>query len=174
MILQSSVLIPSVALYSGQVPIGLKEGTFEPSSPLRHMSELRSLIESEAQSKPVLFLYIDGGPDHRLAFLRVQLSLIALFLCLDLDYVCAAQTAPYCSWRNPVERIMSIVNLGLQCVGLARQEMDDENERLPAKAGNMKELRNLLAKHPGFEKAVLDSVESVRIQLVQIPPKGYS
>lgn len=68
-------IIPSVALqidipddisgswYSGQVHIGLKEGTFEPSSPLRHMSELHSLIESEAQSKPVLFLYTDGGPD---------------------------------------------------------------------------------------------------------------
>ena len=32
------------------------------------------------------------------------------------------------SWRNPVERIMSIVNLGLQSVGLARQEMGEEVE----------------------------------------------
>lgn len=51
---------------------------------------------------------------------------------------------------------------------IAQQEMDDENERLAAKAGNMKELQSLLANNPGFEKAVLDSVESVKIQLVQI------
>jgi hypothetical protein len=111
-----------------------KEDSFEPSSPLRHMTELRSLIESEAQSKSVLLLYTDGGPDHRLTFLRVQLSLIALFCCLDLDYLCAARTAPYHSWRNPVKRVMC-----LQCAGLARQEMDDKNEHLAASAGNMKE-----------------------------------
>ena len=196
------------------------------------MSELRLLIESEAQSEPILFLYTVGGPDHRLTVLKVQLSLIALFLSLDLDYVCAARTAPYHSWCraianitidkfcraesgkkesitilvpkhktqttgtamvtargpnlqnlrtffqylrplfpkscNPVERIMSIVNLGLQCVGL---EMDDKNERLAARAGNMKEIRSLLAKHPGFEKAVLNSVGSAEIRK---PSRGYS
>jgi len=29
-------------------------------------------------------------------------------------------------WRNPVERIMSIVNFGLQCVGVMRQKGLDE------------------------------------------------
>lgn len=29
-----------------------------------------------------------------------------------MDYLCAARTAPYHSYRNPVERIMSILNLG--------------------------------------------------------------
>ncbi len=42
----------------------------------------------------------------------VQLSLICLFLKLDLAYLCAGRTAPYHSWRNPVERIMYF---GLQC-----------------------------------------------------------
>ena len=97
--------------YSGKVHISLKEGTFEPSSPIRHASELISLIETDVQSKPILFLYTDGGPDHRLTFIAVQLSLISLFLQLDLDYLYAARTAPYHSWRNPVERIMSVINL---------------------------------------------------------------
>lgn len=30
---------------------------------------------------------------------------------VDLDYLCACRAAPYNSWRNPVERIMSVVNL---------------------------------------------------------------
>ena len=41
---------------------------------------------------------------------------------------------------------MSIVNLGLQCVGLERAQMDEENEPLAAKGGSMKELRNIAAK----------------------------
>ena len=74
----------------------------------------------ESFSKPVLFVYSDGGPDHRLTYMSVKLSLICLFLKLILDYLCAGRTAPYHSWRNPVERVMAILNLGLQCVGLAR------------------------------------------------------
>ena len=41
-----------------------------------------------------LFIYSDGGPDHRLTYVSVQLSLIALFLNLDLDLLVAARTAP--------------------------------------------------------------------------------
>ena len=173
-------IIPSVSLqvsipddisgswYSGKVSIGMKEGAFEPSSPLRHASELCSLIQLDAEEKPILFLYTDGGPDHRLTYVSVQLSLIALFLSLDLDYLCAARTAPFHSWRNPVEHIMSIVNLGLQCVGLARGEMSEDNERLVAKAGSMKEIRKLSLKHPGLKEVAMDSVASAKIRLAQV------
>lgn len=47
---------------------------------------------------------------------------------------------------------MSVVNLGVQCVGLARGEMDEENERLVAKAGTMKEIWKLSLKHPGLKE----------------------
>jgi hypothetical protein len=89
-------LVPSVVLdipipedvseswYSGQVHVGLKEATFEPSSPLRHVSELCPLVRAQAQSKPIMFLYTDGGPDHRLTYLSVQLCLVSLFLELNL------------------------------------------------------------------------------------------
>ncbi len=63
---------------------------------------------------------------RRLTFASVKCTLIALFRKLDLDYLCAARTAPYHSYRNPVERIMSIINLGLQSVGLARRQLDNE------------------------------------------------
>ncbi len=34
-----------------------------------------------------------------------------------------------------------------------RTEMDEENERFAARAGSMKESRNVAAKHPGFKEA---------------------
>ncbi len=90
-------MVPSVALvndipdnigeswYRGQVIVTLKEGAFEPSSPLRHAAELKELLGSLADPvKPVLCLYTDGGPDHRLTYLSIQVSLICLFLSLAL------------------------------------------------------------------------------------------
>lgn len=59
--------------------------------------------------------YPDGGPDHGLTYLSVKLALTRLYLKFDLDYLCAARTAQYhLKYFNPVERIMSILNLGLQ------------------------------------------------------------
>ena len=98
---------------TGQVFASLKDAVFERPSPIRHMAELCEIFRiNDIASVPTLFLYTDGGPDHRLTFISVQISLICLFLKLDLDYLCTARTGPYHSWRNPVERIMSIVNLG--------------------------------------------------------------
>ncbi|PKC59726.1 hypothetical protein RhiirA1_426666 [Rhizophagus irregularis] len=105
--------------YAGKVCIGLKDPIFQPSSPLRHATELFNiLLDENLYNKPVLCLYTDGGPDHHCTYTRVQLLYICLFLALDLDYLVAVRTPPQHSWKNPVERIMSILNLGLQSVGL--------------------------------------------------------
>ena len=48
----------------------------------------------------------------------VKLSMISLFLYLDLNYLCAARTAPYHSFRNPAEQVMSVLNLGFQSIGV--------------------------------------------------------
>ena len=47
---------------------------------------------------------------------------------LECDLLCACKTAPYNFWKNPAKRVMSIVNLGLQCVVLMRDKMADEEE----------------------------------------------
>ena len=114
--------------YDGQVYVGLKEAVFEPSSALRHSTELYHTLLTDIADKPVLFLYTDGGPDHRTTYVSTQLSLIALFINFNLDYLCAARTAPHHSWRNPVERMMSILNLGFQSIGLMRSEMSETAE----------------------------------------------
>ena len=147
-------IIPSVVLqteipeefsgswYDGQVMVMLKEGAFEPSSPARHSTEMATIIKQKVPNHPILFIYSDGGPDHRLTYLSVKLALIALYLKLDLDYLCAARTAPHHSYRNPVERIMSIINLGLQALALARAKMPDEMEALAKNATASKHFAN--------------------------------
>ena len=44
--------------------------------------------------------------------------------------VVAVRTPPYASWKDPAERIMSILNIGLQAVGLMRSEIprSDNND----------------------------------------------
>ena len=105
-------LTPSVAMlidvsesieqsfHRGKVFVIFKENAFQPSSPHRHMAELKKILDDLAPVKPVLLLYTDGGPDHRLTYLSVQLSLIALWLSLDLDFLCAVCTPPQHSWKN--------------------------------------------------------------------------
>ena len=63
----------------------------------------------------MLLIYTDGGPDHRCCtYVSVKLAYISLFLNLDQEVLIALRTAPSNSWANPVERVMSIVNTGLQ------------------------------------------------------------
>ena len=113
------------SFYKGQVYVGLKDHTFEPSSSLRHMTELHSVLKDD--TNPILAIYTDGGPDHRTNFISVQLSIISLFLKEDRDMVVAVRTPPYNSWKDPAERVMSTLNLGAQAVGLMRTESGIED-----------------------------------------------
>ncbi len=97
--------------YTGNVSVALKDAIFQASSPIRHATDFYSELITKLGTKSILCIYSDGGPDHRLTYLSVQLSLIALFLNLDLDFLVACRTAPHHSWRDPVERLMSIINL---------------------------------------------------------------
>ena len=171
-------IIPSVSLfidipeniegswYTGQVKVGLKEAAFEPSSPQRHASELQKFFEeSDCSSKPVCFVYCDGGPDHHLTYVSVQASFISLFRNLDLDLLCVARTAPFHSWRNPVERIMSLLNMGLQSVGLMRKEMSTEDESIISGCNSLAALRHAAERNPHIREVCVDSIEPVKILL---------
>lgn len=149
--------------YKGQIFFIIKDRVFQPSSPVRHACELQHLLVfNYSVVPPILFLYTDGGPDHRVVYFS---ALIALFLTLDLDYLCAVRTAPYNSWRNPVERMMSILNLGLQCIGIMRAEMDSSFEHEAEKCKNMAQLRKNAEKDPAFIAAVSDSLSPVKVLL---------
>lgn len=131
-------IIPSVSLkvdipekvsesfYHGQVFVALKDAVFEPSDAFRHAAELSKLLQ-KGPCSPIVALYTDGGPDHRCNFLSVIYTMVYLYVHHDLDYLVLARNAPGHSWRNPAERIMSVLNLGLQSVGIMRQETDKED-----------------------------------------------
>ena len=47
--------------------VGFKDAAFEASSLIRHATQLSHVLSrSDEFRKPVLFVYSDGGPDHRL------------------------------------------------------------------------------------------------------------
>ena len=156
------------SFYRGKVHVGIKDIVQEPSTPIRHATELKTILESKSAVQPVLFVYTDGGPDHRLTYLSVQLSYIAIYLALDLDMLVAVRTPPMASWKNPPERIMSILNLALQCVGIMRASMADEFESKIKSANTLKLLRAKAESDKNLAEAMHDSIESVKVLLTQL------
>lgn len=167
-----SSLTPSVALfievpksidgsfYHGKVCVGIKDSVFEASSPHRHGTELSALLHSQGNKNPMMFIYTDGGPDHRVNYLSVQLTFICLFLIHDLDYLVAVQTPPYNSWKNPAERVMSELNLALQAVGMMREKLATAGlEKVLEGCNSMKDIRAAAKSHPGFQDEFTDSVQ---------------
>lgn len=135
---------PSDSFFTGQVYVGNKNKVTQPSSPLRHSTELSKILlhdgcaeDSVGGNKSVLLVLSDGGPDHRLSYGSVQVAILVLFLRLNLDMLIAVRTCPYQSWTNPAERVMSILNLALQNVSLERKQMDVDSEKLTKNKNNM-------------------------------------
>lgn len=135
------------SFYQGRVHTALKDSVFQPYSPVCHAMETMMVLESsEEPMKEVLFPYSDGGQDHRLNYLSVQLSLIALFLRCDFDGIIPVHTPPSHSWKNPCECIMSILNLALQAVGVMQQKMSLEAEAVLEKFNSVTDNCNTATK----------------------------
>ena len=92
----------------------INESVFQTSNAFRHAATLVALIRKEGEVPPVVLKFSDGGTDQRNTLESVKCSLIAVFKELDLDMLIAARCAPGQSWTNPAERMMSILNIGLQ------------------------------------------------------------
>jgi len=79
----SMIYIPdefSGSWYQGQVNVLLKESAFEPSSPMRHTTELSCILKNQVENHASLVY-----TDHRVTYLSVQVALISVFLNFDLD-----------------------------------------------------------------------------------------
>ena len=126
---------PNDSFFTGQPFVSSKDKITQPSSPYRHSAELVQLVRANysddglSASKPVMIILSDGGPDHRVTFGSMHVSMVALFSRLDLDILVCMQMCPYQSWTNPAERVMPTLNLALQNVYLMRDKMDDKFER---------------------------------------------
>ncbi|CAC5423862.1 unnamed protein product [Mytilus coruscus] len=80
------------SFYRGNVTVCYKDYVFEASTPFRHGIEVDKILR-KSEIKPVLIIYSDGGPDHRLTYHSVKLALIVLFKKLNLDTPIAVRTA---------------------------------------------------------------------------------
>lgn len=115
------LLIYPWSFYRGRVYVGVKYLVLEPSSPLRHIAELKQiLLDEDLLSIPILCLFSDLVLiiDSPICLYSCHWSVF--FLSGDFDILIAARTPSNESWRTPPERIMSILNLALQAVGLMR------------------------------------------------------
>ena len=63
---------------------------------------------------------------------------------------------------------MSVVNLGLQSVGLMWQQTNEEFETIISKCNSMEQLRQAAKRNPALKEKVLDSIEPVKIMLTDI------
>ena len=126
-----------VFIILGSIFVGMKDLLFEPLSPMRQARELYNVLKQCSFTEPVLFPHTNEGLDDRLTLSLSNFLCYASFLRLVVDYLCAGRTAPYHRWHNPVERIMLILNLGLQCVGLVRSRISFELEAEVEKCNNL-------------------------------------
>ena len=169
--------------YRGQVYYAIKSMVTEGSTAWRCMVELGNVLQQHyAKVPPSVYVYSDGGGDRRMTFLQVQLATIGLFFVNDLDEVVIARTAAGCSFRNPVERCHCVANLGLQGVGLMRDQMPPDMERIMSTCSSNADIRNKCDGNAKFEHAVIDSVEPMikcleevlmRLSLKEKPFKIY-
>ena len=148
--------------YSGRVRVIVQDSVFKKSTAYRNAAaSVRLAKEDPAGCKPIHIKYSDGGTEHRTLLIKVQLSLIAVFKMLGLDMLIACRPAPGQSWQNPVERVMAVLNIGLQNCALERVKMSEDIEGLLKRCGSMADIRKAAEKNPGLVQAWSTSIAPV-------------
>jgi hypothetical protein len=102
----------------------------------------------------------DGGADHKNVFLTNRAALAAVVDFFDMACAILFRNAPSGSWANPVERIMSILNMGLQNCSYERSRCsNNELESILRRAKSMAHLRELSAEDSRIQTAWSESVK---------------
>ena len=124
----------SDSFYQGQVYVAVKSSIMQPSTVVRAHTELSKVLIREKKNKQTVgILLTDGGPEHNLNFMSVQIVLILLWRMVKFGVLVVCRSCPQNSWTNEVERVMSVLNLGLYSMCFSRLRMlppdaDDEGE----------------------------------------------
>jgi len=80
----------------------------------------------------------------------------------DFDFLAALRTAPYHSWMNPAERVMSVLNLGLQGVALQRDEMNNELEGVFKSLNTLEEIRETASQNSILKNELRISIDKTQ------------
>lgn len=138
----------SKSFYRGAVTVVVNDSVFQSSNPFRHAAALVKQVRKNECSPSVVMKFSDGGTDQRNTLEAVKVSLICVFRELNVDLLIAARCAPGQSWTNPVKRVMSILNIGLQNCALERTAGCEEDEKLLKPCGGMDDIRKAAQKDP--------------------------
>lgn len=124
--MKATTLTPSVVLQChvpetvqqsfvrGQVTTFINGSVTQASSPMRHAVHIEKIAQNNQTNRMIILKYTDGGTDQRNTLVKVECANICLFKELDLDMLITVRCAPSQSFVNPADRIMSILNYGLQ------------------------------------------------------------
>lgn len=128
---------------------------------MRHMVEITQIIRD--QGNPILVVFSDGEGDQRFTFVSVQLGILSLVIKYKLSYIVAGRCAPCQSYIDPVERVISVLNLGLQSVGVMRQEMQRGGgvEKQISGLNIMANIRNRVMKDDAFKNEIYSCIKPV-------------
>lgn len=108
-----------------QVYVTLKNNIFEASEANKALAELEHLL---LDCKPLLWLHADGGGEHHVGHPSVIGAVISLYRRMNhrVDRLIKTRGCPYHSYLHEVERVMSILNLGLYGVAMERPLIDQQ------------------------------------------------
>ena len=95
---------------------------------------MATILSQNHASTSRFYAISNGGGDRKVDFLCIKKALISKFLIHDLDEIIVCRTAAGSSYRNTVERIHAVANLGLQSVGMTRQKMSPDMKLLKKNA----------------------------------------
>ena len=147
----------------------LKEGVFEPSSQHWHMAEVLDIIHLQylLSDKSVLFLYSDGGPNHYLTSISIQLSLIVLPTVWFGPYLCS-QGSPFPVLAQP-SRENYVYRQFRTSVYRLNEAADEWQAWSHASCNNASKLRHVGEKKPKIIPAISDYIAPVKILLSSVP-----
>ena len=77
----------------------------------------------------------------------------------NFEEILIARTAANLSYRNPVERVHAIANLGLQSVGLMRKAVPQNMENVIRNSNSNDEIRKLCSKNNDLEIELKKSLD---------------
>lgn len=106
----------------GEVYVTLKNNLFESSEANKTLAEIMECLDDCKPNKPNLWLHADGGGEHHVGHPSVIGAAISFFRHMHdrVDRLIKTRGCPYHSYLHEVERVMSILNLGLYGVALER------------------------------------------------------
>ena len=111
-----------------------------------------------------MFLYSDGGPDHRSNLSSAKLATIYLFMQLDLEFYLVVCPALSQSYRNSVERPTFTLNLSLQNIVLNRSLIGETMKKKTKDLTNLKKVKAATEKDSSLQDEVNEVLQPVCYQ----------